>query len=340
MSALPADHPSVAYGRTGVLLVNLGTPAAPTRGAVARYLTEFLTDPRVIELPWPLRQFLVRGIIAPLRAGRSAKLYARVWDKDRNGSPLALITHDQAVALQAAFGDRVVVRVAMRYGRPMIAEEIDALRAVGCDRVLIAPLYPQYCAATTATVFDAVARALKKMRWQPSLRTLPPYFDHPIYIEALTTSVQSHLANLDWQPEMILTSFHGMPRITLNKGDPYHCQCVKTARLLAERIGHKTTMCHAFQSRFGRQEWLKPYSATMVADLAQRGVRRLAVVAPGFSADCLETLDEIRHELGSLFLARGGTHFSYISCLNASDVGIEMLHNLLMEQMQGFVSTR
>lgn len=337
MPFLPADHPPVAHGRTGVLLINLGTPAAPTRAAVARYLAEFLTDRRVIELPWPLRQLLVRAIIAPVRAGRSAKLYARVWDRERNGSPLALITQDQTAALQERFKDRVMVRHAMRYGQPAIDEQIKAMRAVGCDRLLIAPLYPQYCAATTATAFDAVARTLQQMRWQPSVRTLPPYFDHPAHIEALGVSVEAHLATLDWQPEIILQSFHGMPRVTLDKGDPYHCQCVKTARLLAARLGQgAATMPYAFQSRFGRQTWLQPYSATLVAELAQRGVRKLAVVAPGFAADCLETLDEIRHELGTLFRSQGGTHFSYIPCLNTSVAGIDMLHHFLVEQLHRF----
>ncbi len=338
MVVLPRDHPAISIGNIGVLLVNLGTPTAPTTAAVRSYLSEFLTDRRVIELPALLRHALVRLIIAPTRARRSAKLYASIWDRTRDGSPLALITADQSAALQNSFGPQVKITHAMRYGAPSIAGAVETLRAAGCDRILLAPLYPQYCAATTATGFDAFAAHLKTVRWQPAVRTLPPYHDHPLYIEALAQSLNSHVERLDFEPEATLLSFHGMPKITLTKGDPYHCHCAKTARLLREHLSRTADqMPHSFQSRLGAQTWLQPYSVVKVAELAKQGIKRLVIMAPGFAADNLETLEEINVELGDAFKHNGGSHFSAVPALNASALGIALLKSLVDNELLGWL---
>lgn len=335
----PLEHVAIAAAKVGVLLVNLGTPDAPSASAVRRYLAEFLSDRRVVELPAIVWQPILRGIVLLTRPAKSAKLYAKVWDHARGGSPLALFTADQSLALQGAWGGGVVVDYAMRYGNPSIPLVIDRLRTQGVERLLVAPLYPQYSAATTATVMDAVGAHLGHMRWQPALRTLPPYYDDPAYIDALVQSVRTHLSGLAWKPEMILMSFHGMPRVTLIKGDPYHCHCAKTARLLREALGLELAqMTHSFQSRFGAQEWLKPYSIEKVAELAKNGVKKLVLVAPGFSADCLETLEEIQLGLAEAFHQHGGTDFSYIPCLNASAPGVELIQHLIGRELQGWLA--
>ena len=330
---LPADHPPVTPPRVGVLLVNLGTPEAPEPKAVRRYLAEFLSDRRVIEIPPLLWQPILRGIILNVRPKKSAHAYAQVWtDK---GSPLAAITRAQAEALVGAFGDRVIVDHAMRYGRPAIGECIAALKAAGCERILIAPLYPQYCAATTATVIDAVGATLAGMRWQPAIRTLPPYHDDPDYIAALAASVSEGLAELDYAPDAIVATFHGMPARTLGLGDPYHCHCQKTARLLSEALGRPVRI--SFQSRFGRAKWLEPYTETVLSELPAAGVKRIAVIAPGFAADCLETLEEIAIRGRETFLAAGGERFTYLSCLNDSPTGIAMLQKLVQRELAGWI---
>ncbi|MFZ5748129.1 MAG: ferrochelatase [Pseudomonadota bacterium] len=329
---LPEDHPPVAPRKLGVLLVNLGTPEAAEPGAVRRYLAEFLSDRRVVEIPPILWQPILRGIILRTRPKKSAHAYAQVWTED--GSPLAAITRAQADALKEAFGPGVVVDHAMRYGRPAIADRIAALKEQGCDRILFAPLYPQYCAATTATANDAAFAALAAMRWQPALRTLPPYFDDPAYIAALKTSVEAALAALDFAPDAIVASFHGMPQRTLELGDPYHCHCRKTARLLSEAMGRELVV--AFQSRFGRAKWLEPATDVTLAELPGRGVRKVAIVAPGFAADCIETLEELAIRGRETFVAAGGTHFAYLPCLNASDTGIEMLRAVLLRELAGW----
>lgn len=329
---LPEDHPPVAPRKLGVLLVNLGTPEAAEPGAVRRYLAEFLSDRRVVEIPPILWQPILRGIILRTRPKKSAHAYAQVWTED--GSPLAAITRAQADALKEAFGPGVVVDHAMRYGRPAIADRIAALKEQGCDRILFAPLYPQYCAATTATANDAAFAALAAMRWQPALRTLPPYFDDPTYIAALKTSVEAALAALDFAPDAIVASFHGMPQRTLELGDPYHCHCRKTARLLSEAMGRELVV--AFQSRFGRAKWLEPATDATLAELPGRGVRKVAIVAPGFAADCIETLEELAIRGRETFVAAGGTHFAYLPCLNASDTGIEMLRAVLLRELAGW----
>jgi ferrochelatase len=330
----PADHPPVPSPRIGVLLINLGTPNAPEPGSVKLYLREFLSDPRVVEIPQLVWQPILRGIILNTRPKKSAHAYKQVWTEE--GSPLAAITARQARALKGAFGDGVIVDYAMRYGRPAIRERIDRLKAQGCERILIAPLYPQYCAATTATANDEAFAHLRGLRWQPAVRTLPPYYDDPLYIEALASRVRTELAGLDFEPQAVMASFHGMPQRTLELGDPYHCHCRKTARLLAEALGRELVV--AFQSRFGRAKWLEPATDNVLAGLPAKGVTRVAILAPGFSADCLETLEELAIRGRDAFLAAGGTHFAYLPCLNDSDEGIEMLRRLVGRELEGWLA--
>jgi ferrochelatase len=330
----PPDHPPVPPPRVGVLLINLGTPNKPEPGSVRLYLKEFLSDPRVIEIPQLVWQPILRGIILRTRPRRSAHAYSQVWTDE--GSPLAAITARQSRALRGAFGDNVIVDHAMRYGEPAISGKIDSLRAAGCERILIAPLYPQYCAATTATANDAAFAHLRRMRWQPAVRTLPPYYDDPAYIAALRARLEEGLAALDFEPQAILASFHGMPQRTLELGDPYHCHCRKTARLLSEASGRELIV--AFQSRFGRAKWLEPATDKTLEALPARGAARVAIFAPGFSADCLETLEELAIRGRDSFLAAGGTHFAYLPCLNDSSAGVGMLRSILGRELEGWGS--
>ncbi|MDB5673551.1 MAG: hemH [Sphingomonas bacterium] len=332
---LPPDHPNVPAPRIGVLLINLGTPDGPDARSVRRYLAEFLSDRRVVEIPPVVWQPILRGIILNTRPKKSAHAYQQVWRDD--GSPLAAFTRAQATALADAFGDGVMVDWAMRYGRPAIGERLAAMKAAGCERILLAPLYPQYCAATTATANDKAFAELTTMRWQPAIRTLPPYYDDRAYIDALRQSVEAGLAELDFSPEAILTSFHGMPQRTLELGDPYHCYCRKTARLLGEALGRAVIV--TFQSRFGRAKWLEPATDTMLTALPGKGTKRVAVVAPGFSVDCLETLEELAIRGREQFSAAGGTHFAYLPCLNDSAIGIDMLRKLLARELEGWTRT-
>jgi ferrochelatase len=332
---LPPDHPNLPAPRIGVLLINLGTPDAPDARSVRRYLAEFLSDRRVVEIPPIAWQPILRGIILNTRPKKSAHAYRQVWRED--GSPLAAFTRLQAAALAGMFGDDVMVDWAMRYGQPAIAERLAALKAAGCQRILLAPLYPQYCAATTATANDKAFESLAAMRWQPAIRTLPPYYDDPAYIDTLAQSVRDGLAALDFEPEALLTSFHGMPQRTLELGDPYHCHCRKTARLLGEALGRSVTV--TFQSRFGRARWLEPATDTILAALPGQGIKRVAVVAPGFSVDCLETLEELAIRGREQFSAAGGTHFAYLPCLNDSAIGIDMLRKLIGRELEGWTRT-
>lgn len=331
---LPADHPKIPPARVGVLLVNLGTPDAPDPGAVKRYLGEFLSDRRVVEIPPLLWQPILRGIILRTRPKKSAHAYRQVWRED--GSPLAAITKAQARGLEGAFGPGVTVLHAMRYGKPSVGEQVAALKAQGCERILVAPLYPQYCAATTATANDVAFAALMAMRWQPALRTLPPYHDDPAYIAALKASVEEGLAGLDFTPDAIIASFHGMPQRTLQLGDPYHCHCRKTGRLLGEALGRDLIV--TFQSRFGRAKWLEPATDTTLEALPAKGVRRVAIVAPGFSADCLETLEELAIRGRESFLESGGTDFAYLPCLNDSAGGMGLLRHIIGRELAGWVN--
>ena len=329
---LPPDHPPVAAPRIGLLLVNLGTPDAPDAPSVRRYLAEFLSDRRVVEIPQILWQPILRGIILTTRPKKSAHAYAQVWTE--NGSPLAAITRTQSEALQPLFGDTVQVAYAMRYGKPAIGPAIDTLMAAGCQRILIAPMYPQYCAATTATVVDAVGEHLKTLRWQPAVRYLPPYHDDAAYIGALKASVEAGLAALDFTPDVLLASFHGMPERTLHLGDPYHCQCRKTARLLSEAMGRPIEV--AFQSRFGRAKWLEPATDTQLEAFGKAG-KSVAIFAPGFSADCLETLEELAIRGKEQFEAARGGRFAYLPCLNADAAGMVMLETLTRRELAGWL---
>ena len=328
----PADHPEVKPRRIGVMLTNLGTPDAPDARSVKNYLREFLSDRRVVELPAIIWQPVLRGIILNTRPQKSAEAYRAVWTDD--GSPLAANTKRQAEALRDTFGDGVIVEWAMRYGNPSIETAMNRLREAGCDRILLAPLYPQYCAATTATANDKAFELLRAMRWQPALRTLPPYHDDPVHIEALRASIAEGLAGLDFEPDAIVVSFHGMPARTLALGDPYHCQCQKTARLLGQALGREVTV--TFQSRFGSAIWLEPATDLTLEALPSKGVKKVVVVAPGFSSDCLETLEEIAIRGREQFEEAGGTHFAYLPCLNDSPVGIEMLRVLLARELEGW----
>ena len=328
----PPDHPFVPAPRIGVLLINLGTPNAPEPGAVRLYLKEFLSDPRVVEIPQLVWQPILRGVILTTRPKKSAHAYRQVWTDQ--GSPLACITARQAKALDGAFGPDVTVDHAMRYGKPAISERIDALKAAGCERILIAPLYPQYCAATTATALDEAFRHLRHLRWLPAVRTLPPYHDDPAYIGALKASVEAGLAGLDFEPQAIVASFHGMPQRTLELGDPYHCHCQKTARLLSEALGRELVV--AFQSRFGRAKWLEPATDRTLSGLPARGVTRVAILAPGFAADCLETLEELAIRGRETFLAAGGSHFAALPCLNDGAPGMAMLRALIGRELEGW----
>ncbi|ANC86578.1 ferrochelatase [Sphingomonas sp. NIC1] len=330
---IPAGHPAIPPRKIGVLLTNLGTPDAPDPKSVKRYLGEFLSDRRVVEIPAIAWQPILRGIILNTRPKKSAHAYGLVWSDE--GSPLAAITRRQAQALTDAFGEGVIVDYAMRYGNPAIADRLAALKDAGCERILIAPLYPQYCAATTATANDKAFAALAGMRWQPAIRTLPPYHDDPAYIAALKESIESQLAGLDFVPERIVASFHGMPKRTLELGDPYHCHCQKTARLLSEAMNRELII--AFQSRFGPAKWLGPATDETLEALPAQGVRKVAVVAPGFSADCLETLEELAIRGRESFVAAGGTDFAYLPCLNDGAPGMAMLRTLLHRELQGWI---
>lgn len=327
------DHPAIPPARIGVLLCNLGTPDAPEPGAVRRYLKQFLSDPRVVEIPKLLWQPILRGIILNTRPRKSAAAYREVWGPD--GSPLAAITAAQASALGGRWGDGVRVDWAMRYGNPSIADAVGRMRAAGVTRLLFAPLYPQYCAATTATANDELYTALRKLRWQPAVRTLPPYYDDPAYISALAASVRRQAAAQGGVGDVLLASFHGMPERTLELGDPYHCHCRKTARLLAEELGRDVAV--AFQSRFGRAKWLEPATDHELERLAGEGVRHITLVAPGFSADCLETLEELAIRGREQFLEAGGHRFDYLSCLNATEEGIALLDTLLTRELSGWI---
>ncbi|NVD46092.1 ferrochelatase [Qipengyuania atrilutea] len=338
---LPSDHPQVRSGRVGVLLVNLGTPDAATPKAVKRYLAEFLSDRRVIEIPPIAWQPILRGIILNVRPKKSAAAYIKVWtDK---GSPLAAITANQAEKLQPVLGEAAQVDWAMRYGNPSIESKLTAMKDAGCDRILVAPLYPQYCAATTATVVDKVGEVLAAMRWQPTIRTLPPYHDDPHYIGALASDISEQLGTLAYTPEVLLLSFHGMPQRTLELGDPYHCHCRKTARLLEAKlradglIGSDMRVETSFQSRFGPAKWLEPATDATLEREAASGTRRIALAAPGFAADCVETLEELAIEGRKQFEEAGGTDFAVLTCLNTTEPGMAMLEAIVRRELAGWI---
>jgi ferrochelatase len=336
----PKPAAEIRPARVGVLLVNLGTPDSADARGVRVYLKEFLSDPRVIEdqgLKWKL---VLKGVILRIRPRRKARDYAKIWNTENNESPLKTITRAQSEKLAAAIADHdhVVVDWAMRYGNPSIASKIEALTAEGCDRLLVVPLYPQYSAATSATVCDEVFRVLGKMRAQPTLRVTPPYYDDSDYIEALAVSINAHLKTLPFQPELIVASFHGMPQTYVDKGDPYQAQCIATTDALRKRLGlEPSKLILTFQSRFGFDEWLKPYTDKTIEKLAKDGVCRIAVVMPGFSADCLETLEEIAQENAEIFTHHGGEQFTAIPCLNDSEPGMDVIRQLVLRELQGWI---
>jgi ferrochelatase len=325
--------------RVGVLLMNLGTPDATGYRSMRRYLKEFLSDRRVIEEPRIKWWLVLNLIILTVRPGRKGRDYEKIWNRELDESPLKTITREQAERLAAALADaRIVVDWAKRYGNPAVAPRIAWLQAQGCDRILLVPLYPQYAAATTATACDQAFRALMALRWQPTIRITPPYFDDPVYIDAVAASMREHLAKLDFEPDAVIATFHGMPVKYAERGDPYHGQCLETSRLVRERLGWPEERWHTtFQSRFGSDPWLEPYTIDTVARLAGSGVKRLAVVAPGFAADCLETLEELAMENRQAFLDNGGERFSYIPCLNAGPLGVGVIEHLVRRELSGWL---
>ena len=336
----PPGHPPVKSGKIGVLLLNLGTPDSTDISAVRAYLKQFLSDPRVIETPklfwWPILNLFILNT----RPARSAHAYQTIWDMERNDSPLRVITGAQSKQLARAFAsdDRIVVDFAMRYGSPATGERLAALQAQGCDRILLAPLYPQYSATTTATANDEAYRALAKMRWQPAVRSMPSYHADAGYVAAIAASIEDGLKALEFTPEVVLASFHGLPRTYLEKGDPYYCYCQMTTRLVREKLGWPAERLQTtFQSRFGPAEWLQPYTETTLKELAAKGVKRVAIVAPGFSADCLETLEELAIRANETFLQAGGESFAYLPCLNDSPVGMKLIETLVRRELSGWI---
>ncbi len=323
--------------RTAVLLCNLGTPDAPTSSAVRRYLAEFLGDHRVVEIPRLIWMAILHGIILRVRPAKSAAKYATIWSDE--GSPLKVWTEKQAHALQQLFaapGEAVTVRYAMRYGNPSIASQLDALKAEGCTRILVLPAYPQYSGTTTASVFDAIYHWGLRTRLLPEFRFVNHYHDHPAYIQALAERVRAHWA-VHGQGERLVMSFHGVPERTLHLGDPYHCECYKTARLLGEALGlSKAQYMVTFQSRFGKAKWLEPYTEPTLIAMAEQGVKRVDLICPGFTSDCLETLEEISQEAQEAYLHAGGETFHYIPCLNDSVPWIQGVHAICQEHMAGW----
>jgi protoporphyrin/coproporphyrin ferrochelatase len=327
-------------GGIGVFLVNLGTPDATDFWSIRRYLKEFLSDRRVIETNRVLWWFVLNFVVLPIRSARKGRDYDKIWNRERDESPLKTITRAQAEKLARHFAAdrRIAVDWGMRYGNPSIPSRLAALDKKGCERILIVPLYPQYAAATTASVGDKVFEALAKVRRQPTLRFVPPYFDDPAYIEAVASSIDEELAKLSWKPEVVLASFHGIPKEYVRKGDPYESQCIETTRLLRERLKlDERRFRLTFQSRFGRAEWLAPYTDETVRALARSGVKNIAVVTPGFSADCLETLEEIAVENAEIFRHAGGERFAAIPCLNDSERGMRLISGLVERELSGWI---
>ena len=323
------DHPEVKYGKTGILIVNLGTPDSTNWLDVRRYLKEFLSDRRVIEVNPIIWKIILNFFILTFRPSKSAHAYKKIWFKDTNESPLLFFTRSQANKLKEKIGSKnIIVDFAMRYGNPSIKTKLSNLKDLGCENIVILPLYPQYAAATTATVCDEVYRTLMKMRWQPSLQIVPHYESEPLYINALVNSIEKKLQNINWKPDLIIASYHGIPKKYFDKGDPYHCYCHKTTRLMKERFS-KIEIQTTFQSRFGPQEWLTPYTDKTLEGLPGKGVKNLLVICPGFSSDCVETLEEIDIQGKESFLKNGGEKFDLIPCLNDSPNHIELFEKLL-----------
>ncbi|MHA3914391.1 ferrochelatase [Halovulum sp. GXIMD14793] len=337
-----SDHPAVPPVKTGLLLANLGTPDATDYWSMRRYLNEFLSDQRVIDYPRWKWQPLLQLIILTKRPFSSGEAYRGIWNNELDESPLLTTTRAQTEAMRekmhALYGDQVVVDFCMRYGNPSTESVIRKMKDQGCERIVFFPLYPQYAAATTATANDQAFRALMKMNWQPAIRTVPAYFEHPLYIDALAKSVETAYEGLDTRPDILVTSYHGVPERYLMEGDPYHCQCQKTTRLLRERLGWDAEDIRVtFQSRFGPEEWLKPYTVDEVARLAEAGKKNIAIMAPAFSSDCVETLEEIQEEIKESFDKAGGETFTYIPCLNDDALHIDALTAIARQELSGWV---
>ena len=341
MQTLPHGHPPILPRKTGLLLVNLGTPEATDTKSMRRYLKEFLSDRRVIEINPVVWWFVLNGIILNIRPKKSGHAYEKIWNRERNESPLKTFTRAQADALREELGSgqKLEVDWAMRYGLPAVGDKLKELKDKGCDRIVLFPLYPQYSAATTATALDRVYEELLKMRWQPAIRTVPPYFDHPAYIKAIAGSLKSYMKQLAWKPDKILLAFHGLPREYLDKGDPYHCHCQKTARLIRQELGLSSDEAQiVFQSRFGKAEWLKPYAQETVESLPKQGIKNLLMISPGFASDCVETLEELAIGLKETFTEHGGENFAVVPCLNASQPSVTMLSEIARNELKGWVS--
>lgn len=337
---LPPEHPEVRIHKVGVLLINLGTPDGTDFRSMRRYLQEFLTDSRVIEWPKALWYPILYGIVLNTRPGRVGKAYEEIWNKELDESYLRTYTRSQAEKLGQSLADHsnIVVDWAMRYGNPSIDSRMKALREQGCDRIVAFPLYPHYSATTTATVNDKVFESLQKTRFMPALRTVPSYHDEPVYIEALARSIEAHLAGLDFEPERVIASYHGIPQSYFKRGDPYHCHCHKTTRLLQKRLGWQDgRLMTCFQSRFGPEEWLQPYTDKTLEALPGQGVKSVAVFNPGFVSDCLETLEEIAGEGHEIFEEAGGENFTYIPCLNDSTEGMAVIETMVRRELQGWL---
>ncbi len=324
------EHPKIKFGKTGVLLINLGTPDSTKWLDIRRYLKEFLSDRRVIEVNPILWKIILNLIILTFRPSKTAKAYKKIWMKDKNMSPLRYYTQVQSVKLNKKIGnDKLIVDYAMRYGQPSIKSKIKDLKEKGCENLVILPLYPQYAAATTATVCDEVYRSLIKMRWQPSLQIIPHYESEPLYINAISKSIETKISQINWKPDIIMASYHGIPKKYFEKGDPYHCYCHKTTRLITEKIKSSIPIMTTFQSRFGPQEWLKPYTDKTLEKLPKEGKKNILLICPGFASDCVETLEEISIEGKKSFMEAGGENFDFIPCLNDSEEHIDLFSHLV-----------
>ena len=327
------DHPDIKFGKTGILIINLGTPDSTKWWDIRKYLNEFLSDKRVIEVNPIIWKIILNLFILTFRPSKTAHAYKKIWRKETNESPLLYFTKKQAIELNNRIGtEKIIVDFAMRYGNPSIGSKLNNLKAEGCENIVILPLYPQYAAATTATVCDEVYRSLMKMRWQPSLQIIPHYESEPLYIEALVKSIEKKLKEINWTPDLIISSYHGIPKSYFDKGDPYHCYCQKTTRLIKERFT-KIDIQTTFQSRFGPQEWLTPYTDKTLESLPDKGIKNLLVICPGFASDCVETLEEINIQGRETFIEKGGKNFDLIPCLNDNTDHIKLFEKLIKKYL-------
>ncbi len=327
------DHPEVKFGKTGILIINLGTPDSTNWWDIRKYLKEFLSDRRVIEVNPIIWQIILNFFILTFRPAKTAHAYKKIWRNETNESPLLFFTKNQTIKLNSKIGnEKIIVNFAMRYGNPSIKSRLNELKEKGCENIIILPLYPQYAAATTATVCDEVYRSLMKMRWQPSLQIIPHYESEPLYINALVNSIEKKIKEIDWKPDLIISSYHGIPKSYFDKGDPYHCYCHKTTRLIKEKFS-EIEIQTTFQSRFGPQEWLTPYTDKTLEKLPSKGIKNLLVICPGFASDCVETLEEINIQGRESFLEKGGKNFDLIPCLNDNSDHIQLFEKLLRKYL-------